>query len=148
MPFNTRCIRAILFDWDGTLIDSARMGFIAFTKMFADMGLNFDWEVYEDVYSPNWYAMYQALGLPREKWQQADDLWMLHYGEEQPNLVDDGRRTIDELLRRGYRLGVVGSGSESRVRREIAALDLFPIFQVVICNEDAINKKPHPEGLE
>ncbi len=148
MSLSTKSIKAILFDWDGTLMDSAHMGFIAFTKMFADMGIHFDMEVYEDLYSPNWYAMYEALGLPREKWQQADDLWIFHYGEEQPNLVDGGPRTIEDQLRRGYNLGVVSSGSESRVRREIAALGLLPILRVVICNEDAVNKKPHPEGLQ
>ena len=140
-------ITTILFDWDGTLIDSARMGFVAFTKMFSDLGLDFDREVYERIYSPNWYSMYEALGLAKEKWRQADDLWILHYGKEPPSLVEGGRRTIEELCRRGYGLGVVSSGSESRVLREIRTLELLSTFQVVICNEDTVNKKPHPEGL-
>ena len=147
MAVPTDSITTILFDWDGTLLDSARMGFVAFTRMFEDMGLKFDREVYENLYSPNWYSMYETLGLPRERWQQADELWIRHYGEESPSLVAGGCQTVDELGRRGYSLGVVSSGSESRVKREIKELDLTVIFQVVICNEDTVNKKPHPEGL-
>ena len=128
-------------------MDSSRMGFVAFTRMFADMGLKFDREVYENLYSPNWYSMYEALGLPKEKWQQADDLWILHYGKEPPSLVDGGRRTLEKLRERSYGLGVVSSGSEARVRREIKALELESTFRVVVCNEDTVNKKPHPEGL-
>ncbi len=147
MRSSAASITTILFDWDGTLIDSARLGFVAFTKMFADMGLSFNREVYERIYSPNWYSMYETLGLPKEKWQQADDLWILHYGEEPPGLVEGGRRTIEELRRRGYGLGVVSSGSESRVLREVRDLDLASTFLVVVCNENTVNKKPHPEGL-
>jgi HAD superfamily hydrolase (TIGR01509 family) len=148
MAAPTDLITTILFDWDGTLLDSARMGFVAFTKMFENMGLHFDRQIYENFYSPNWYSMYETLGLPRDRWQQADELWIHHYGEETPSLVERGRQTIDELCRRGYSLGVVSSGSESRVRREIRELDLTATFQVVICNEDTVNKKPHPEGLQ
>ncbi len=148
MTLRTKSIKAILFDWDGTLMDSALMGYIAFTRMFEDMGLPFNREVYEEVYSPNWYSMYEVLGLPREKWKRADELWILHYGEEPPNLVEGGRRTLDELRRRRYSLGVVSSGSDSRVKREIRELGLLSMFRVVICNEDAVNKKPHPEGLQ
>ncbi|HYK87171.1 MAG TPA: HAD family hydrolase, partial [Acidobacteriota bacterium] len=93
------------------------------------------------------YSMYQNLGLPREKWQQADDLWILHYGEEPPSLIEGAQRTIDELSRRGYSLGIVSSGSESRVRGEIGKLELTNAFGAVICNEDTVNKKPDPEGL-
>ena len=147
MAESTRAITTILFDWDGTLMDSSRMGLVAFTKMFADLGMYFTPEVYEEVYSPNWYRMYEAVGLPREKWPKADELWILHYGEEPASLVQGARQAIEELSRRRYGLGVVSSRSESRVRREISELGLTGVFRVVICNEDTVNKKPHPEGL-
>jgi phosphoglycolate phosphatase-like HAD superfamily hydrolase len=45
-------------------------------------------------------------------------------------------------------MGVVTSGSTSRLDREIQHLGLKGVFQVVICNEQMQNKKPHPEGLQ
>lgn len=140
-------VNTLLFDWDGTLADSAGLGLIAFQKTFAQLGFAFPLDIYEAAYSPNWYSTYEALGLPKDKWQQADALWLQHYGEESAELIDGVAETILDLRTRGYRLGVVTSGSESRVSREIEQSVLKSSFEVVICNEHIQQKKPHPEGL-
>jgi len=141
-------ITTLLFDWDGTLFDSASAGFTAFQKTFGDLGISFTQEVYEACYSPNWYAMYETLRLPKDKWKAADELWLEHYGEAPPKLVEGAGETIHALRTRGYRLGIVTSGTERRVAREIQQLGLSSTFEAVICNEHIVNKKPHPEGLE
>ena len=148
MTTSTRSIKTLLFDWDGTLNDSALTGFTAFQKSLDELGVIFTEEFYEANYSPNWYTMYETLSLPREEWQRADELWMHYYGEAPARLVDGARDTILELHRRGYRLGIVTSGSHCRVTRELEGLGLAEVFQVVVCNEHIVNKKPHPEGLE
>lgn len=141
-------ITTLLFDWDGTLFDSARAGRLAFQKTFEDLGIGFTEEFYTARYSPNWYAMYEALDLPKEKWNVADELWLKHYGEEPPRLVDAAGATLRELHAKGYRLGIVTSGTERRVTREINQLGLSSLFETLVCNEHIVNKKPHPEGLE
>jgi HAD superfamily hydrolase (TIGR01509 family) len=144
----SRNINTLLFDWDGTLVDSAQLGLTAFERSFAALGVTFDQEIYRAAYSPNWYSVYEAMGLPKEKWQLADDLWVQHYGEHTAQLVPDAQQTISGLKERGYRIGVVSSGSECRVGREIGELGLESFFETVICNEQMQNKKPHPEGLD
>src|SRR5215469_5058887 len=144
----TRSINTVLFDWDGTLFDSASTGLAAFRRTFDDLGVDFSLEFYEANYSPNWYTMYEALNIPRDRWPVADALWLQHYGEQPASLVEGGRETILELRRRGYRLGIVTSGSHVRVTREIRALGLDSIFDALVTNESTTNKKPHPEGLE
>jgi len=105
-------------------------------------------DVYESTYSPNWYATYEALGLPREKWQRADELWLVHYGDQLAELIEGVGDVLLGFHRDGYKLGVVSSGSHNRVRREIESAQLTDIFSVVICNDQVTNRKPHPEGLE
>jgi len=144
----TRSINTVLFDWDGTLFDSATTGLAAFQKTFRDLGIHFSLEFYEAYYSPNWYTMYEALGIPRDLWTNTDNLWLQHYGDQPAKLVQGGRETIIELRRRGYTLGIVTSGSRPRVVREVEALGLDSAFQVLVTNESTVNKKPHPEGLE
>jgi len=141
-------VNTLLFDWDGTLADSAGLGLAAFQKTFAELGVAFPLDVYEAAYSPNWYSTYEALGLPNEQWQRADDLWLQHYGEETAELIEGVAEVILDLHARAFRLGVVSSGSESRVLREIENSALSEVFEVVVCNEHIVRKKPHPEGLE
>jgi HAD superfamily hydrolase (TIGR01662 family) len=144
----TASVKTMLFDWDGTVVDSAQLGLTAFEQSFATLGVVFDHEVYRKVYSPNWYSVYEGMGLPREKWALADELWIQHYGEQTAELVEGAKETIAELHRNGYRLGIVSSGSDCRVRREIKELGMDELFEVIVCNEQMENKKPHPEGLE
>jgi HAD superfamily hydrolase (TIGR01549 family) len=144
----TALVKTLLFDWDGTVVDSAHLGLTAFEQSFAALGVAFDHEVYRSVYSPNWYSVYEAMGLPKEKWQRADELWIQHYGEQIAEPVPGAPETIRELKQKGYRLGVVSSGSECRVTREVVDLGLESFFEIVVCNEQMENKKPHPEGLE
>lgn len=144
----THIINTLLFDWDGTLVDSAQLGLTAFERSFAALGVSFDHEIYRTVYSPNWYTVYEALGLPKEKWQRADELWNEHYGEQTAQLVAGAPETIKYLKQKDYRLGIVSSGNECRVVREVSELGLESVFEVVVCCEQMENKKPHPEGLE
>jgi HAD superfamily hydrolase (TIGR01509 family) len=143
-----RTITTLLFDWDGTIVDSHQLGLTAFQRSFAELGIDFDLDIYQEVYSPNWYSVYEAMGLPKENWQQADDLWVESYGAQTAQLVEGAEATIKKLHDKGYQLGVVSSGSNCRVSREIAELGLQHIFSAVVCNEQMENKKPHPEGLE
>ncbi len=142
-----RLIDTVLFDWDGTLLDSSPLAFLAFQKTFIELGIAFDHEAYERTYSPNWYEMYQAFELPAHRWPEADDLWIKHYGQQTAELVEGARDALGTLSARGYILGIVTSGSRERVRRELRALELSELFRTVVCNEDVFDKKPHPEGL-
>ena len=148
MTNSTKTISAMLFDWDGTVVDSAELGLTAFRESFALLGIEFHQPTYEKTYSPNWYSMYEAMGIPTEKWEQADDLWMKHYGEQTAQLVEGAEDTLRQLQHRGYRMGIVSSGSECRLSRELKQHGLSELFEVVICNEQMLNKKPHPEGLK
>jgi len=143
-----KTITTVLFDWDGTIVDSAQLGLTAYEKSFAELGIPFDYETYCRVYSPNWLSVYEGLGLRKEQWHRADELWTQHYGEQKPELTTGAAEAVAELSKKGYRLGVVSSGNSPRVIRELKELGLATFFEVVICHEQIRNRKPHPEGLE
>jgi len=141
-------VSTILFDWDGTIVDSARLGLNAYQKAFAEMELVFSEEIYEASYSPNWHLTYEALGLPKEKWPQADLLWRFHYDNQTALMIEGAAESLVTLHEAGYRLGVVTSGNDDRVNREVEKFGLTDLFEVIVCHEHVTCRKPHPEGLQ
>ena len=140
-------IDAVLFDWDGTLVNSAEVSFRCFESVFAGYGIPFDRAAYAATYSPNWHRTYVAVGLPPERWSEADDRWVEGYCREVIPLIEGASAAIDRLAASGLALGLVTSGDRVRVVRELAAHGLDRILRVVVCGPDTVNRKPHPEPL-
>ncbi|HXG59660.1 MAG TPA: HAD family hydrolase [Thermoanaerobaculia bacterium] len=141
-------IRAVLFDWDGTLVDTAEASFRCYVKMFADLGVPFDRATYERTYSPNWYQTFRMIGLPENLWPEADRRWLEYFASEKIRPIDGAHEAIDRLARLGIARGIVTSGSRDRVRRELVAHGLAGRFDHVVFGDDTTNRKPHPEALE
>jgi HAD superfamily hydrolase (TIGR01509 family) len=141
-----RRIDTVLFDWDGTLCDSGAALHRAFAKLLAEFGLTFSMAEYQAVYTPAWYRMYEAFGLPREKWALADSRWLDHYAGEEPGLLPEAGSVIGHCRAEGFQVGIVTGANRERVVREFARLGLS--FPAVVCHEDVVNRKPHPEGIE
>ena len=137
----------VLFDWDGTLCDSGAAHLRAFEKALADFGIGFTRAQYQAVYTPAWYRMYEAFGLPESEWKQADERWLHHYRGEEPGLIPGARDVVDALQAAGHRLGIVTGGTRARIDRELARLGLAAPFGVTVCHEDVVEKKPHPAGI-
>ena len=140
-------IDAILFDWDGTLVNSAEVSFRCFESVFSGYGIAFDRAAYAATYSPNWHRTYVAVGLPKERWTEADDRWVQGYCRETIPLIEGALDTVHRLKNAGLEVGLVTSGDRVRVERELAAHGLDGILGVVVCGPDTVNKKPHPEAL-
>jgi HAD superfamily hydrolase (TIGR01549 family) len=147
MRFSSDNVHALLFDWDGTLVDSAMSAFLTFQKALQAVGVTFTEDHFNQHFTPDWHRMYEAVGLDSERWALADAAWKESYPCVTYSLVPGARDTLVELRRRGYRLGIVTSGSQWRLDPEIAEYGLTGVFDIVICNEHVQLRKPHPEGL-
>lgn len=138
--------RAVLFDWDGTLLNSYEADLRAYLSMFHALGINWTERELALHYSPNWLRVYRAAKLPRSKWIEADHLWTRAYKLENPPLLAGARRIV-RLLAQKFDLGIVTSGNRPRVRRQLRQLELASYFSACVCSEDATKRKPHPAPL-
>lgn len=138
---------AVLFDWDGTLLNSYAADVRAYLCMFR--ALNITWTEREVAahYSPNWLRVYRAAQLPRSKWRDADRLWTQAYKIERPPLLPGARRILRALSAK-FELGIVSSGNRARVRRQVREFSLADYFSACVCSEDTPKKKPHPAPLQ
>jgi len=139
-------VEGVLFDWDGTLINSYRADTSAYLAMFKEMGISWGIEELEKHYSPNWYQVYRAAGLPRKRWTQADRAWRAHYAKHRPKLIAGARRVLARVGN-AHPLGLVTSGDRDRVTRQLREFRLTKLFAARVCSGDTLRKKPHPEPL-
>jgi HAD superfamily hydrolase (TIGR01549 family) len=142
-----RDLRAVLFDWDGTLVDTAESTYRSYIRMFAEFGITFDRDTYARTYSPDWHYTYRCVGLPEEKWSEADAKWHHYFSDETTHLIEDAAHALERLTSRGIICGVVTAGTRSRIVRELSALGVDRHFIHVVCGDDGHQRKPHPEAL-
>lgn len=140
-------IEAVLFDFDGTLLDSFSVHFAAYEAMFARFRISINREDFLRSYSPNWYRTYEAFGLPPEHWELANSIWLEEADRHLPDLFP-GVREVLEALSAQFRLGIVTSGSRSRVERDIRRIGIESFFKTLITGDDITEPKPAPESLE
>lgn len=138
---------ALIFDLDGTLLDSFPGHFQAYLTMFAHFGIPMSAESFFAVYSPNWLETYRKVGLPRERWAEADAVWIAEARKHETQLFPGARALLERLAKR-YRLGLVTSGTGQRVLDDLERTGIRGLFGVVITGGDVAHPKPHPEGLE
>jgi HAD superfamily hydrolase (TIGR01509 family) len=140
-------VKSVLFDWDGTLLDSFPAGYRASVTVLSHFGIHVDRERFLETYSPNWYESYRLLGVPESEWGNADRLWRKTYHEQTSDLFPFATEVIERLRSAGFRLGIVTSGNRDRVHRELDRFELRSHFDAVVCFEDTDEKKPHPAPL-
>ncbi len=139
--------RGVLFDWDGTLVDSAQRTYRCYVRVFSGYGIAYDHAAFCRTYSPDWYRTYEDVGLPREHWKEADARWISCYEAEASSLVPGAREMLERLAAAGIVQGLVSSGDGARVRREVEALGLGSFFGAVVCGGETARRKPDPEPL-
>ena len=140
-------IEAVLFDWDGTLVDSAEASFRCYESTFGSYGIRFDRDTYAATYSPNWHRTYTAVGLPADRWDEADARWIEGYCRLEIPLLPGAREAIERLAAAGLAQAIVTSGDRTRVKGELERHGLARYFPVMVCGSDGMAKKPHPEAL-
>src|SRR5512141_1893683 len=87
-------ISTLLFDWDGTVVDSAMSSYLTFQKALEHVGIPFTWEQFENHFTPDWHRMYEAVGVPEARFLEADAAWKSNYPCVSYGLVDGARDTL------------------------------------------------------
>lgn len=144
---------ALIFDWDGTLVDSREVCFTGLSCALAEVGIALD---------PQWYWPRQAIAAPEMLlvWEQEfgslpepiDDIverCRSYVIEASPSLVviDEYAQIARAARARGQRLGVGSNGATSMVCAGLAHTGLGALFDVVVTWNDVPpgRGKPAPD---
>jgi len=139
---------AIVFDWDGTLMDSLAAVFEANAKVLGEYGVPFDEDRYRAAYTPDWRVMYQRLGLPESAMEAAGDRWLELYGDtDDADLLPGAAEALRRLADAGFVLGLVTAGDQVVVEAQMQRLGVAGLLPIRVYGSDDVAAKPHPEPL-
>ncbi|MBF8289081.1 MAG: HAD-superfamily hydrolase, subfamily variant 1 [Chloroflexi bacterium] len=148
-PASIDLMKAIVFDWDGTLVDTLPAITEANAEVLSSYGIAFDPEAYRAAYTPDWHQMYVRLGIDRERIPEAAARWVTAYrrliGEVRPlpGAVD----ALDRLAGAGVSLGLVTAGERTVVEQQLVSTGLGHRLPVRVFGGDLPVMKPHPAPL-
>jgi pyrophosphatase PpaX len=142
-------VEAILFDWDGTLIDSLGAFHKANATVMEAFGLPFDVVRYRQHYVPDWREMYRRLGVPHGRLDEANALWETTFAANDDAVVAFPG-TLDALARLaagGAVLGIVTAGVRDVVEPQLERTGLGVHLPVRVFGDDLPVHKPDPRPL-
>jgi pyrophosphatase PpaX len=142
-------MRAILFDWDGTLVDSLGAFQHANATVMTAFGLPWDEAIYRRNYVPDWRLMYLRLGVPGDRLDEANELWHATFAQSAEVVAFQGvADALDRLGRAGARLGIVTAGDRIIVEPQLERTGLGHFLEVRVYGDDLPVHKPDPAPLQ
>ena len=141
-------MRAILFDWDGTLVDSLGAFQHANAAVMAAFGLPWDEAIYRRNYVPDWRLMYLNLGVPPDRLDEANELWHTTFAGAEDVIAFEGvAGALARLDAAGCGLGIVTAGDRVIVEPQLARTGLGTLLPIRVFGDDLAVHKPDPAPL-
>jgi phosphoglycolate phosphatase len=140
-------IRTVVFDWDGTIVDSMQAVLEADREICRVIGVPFDESIFRRVLSPNWRGMYRALGIPEERWAEAYAVWTATFRTDRTQPFPGVEGALARLAAAGCRLGLVTGNSRTDVEPQVVRLGFAGLLPVRVYGDDMAEAKPDPRPL-
>jgi len=143
--------RLVIFDMDGTLIDSSLTIVRAINHVRQKLGLekmdesHILGKVNEANLNPALY-FYETEVFTKEHEQWFADYYSQNH-EKEIRLYDGIERFLEELIEKGYILAVATNAYRLSAMQSLSYLNIVKLFSTIACSDDVDNGKPYPDML-
>lgn len=142
-------MRAIIFDWDGTLADTVPFMFAATETVMSELGIAVTFEQYRRQFTPDWRDLYRRLNVPPGRVEAAGRRWWSIYrGIKEAQLLPGAAAAVRRLDAAGYRLGLVTAGDRANIEPQLRRHGLADLLGTCVFGDDLAESKPHPAPLQ
>ncbi|MEO6894945.1 MAG: HAD family phosphatase [Ginsengibacter sp.] len=143
--------KGVIFDMDGTLIESTNADFLAWQKVFTDYDRILTFQDYSPMLGMRSYAVVQDLLKIKDEKEQANALsnkskYFREVIEEQgietvPYVID----FLKQIRNIGIPMALATSSRREKTKMVLEKVELLSYFQVILTGEDVSNGKPFPD---
>lgn len=141
-------VHTILFDLDGTLIDTNDLIAESFVYTFKQYGLDYTKDEVQIFNGPPLIDTFEKINY--EQSQEMFQTYIEHnlyhhdyYVKAFPYVVD----TVKKLRKQGIKLAIVTSKMKENAKRGIKISGLDGMFETIVALDDVTHAKPHPESI-
>ncbi|TQR18531.1 HAD family hydrolase [Psychrobacillus soli] len=143
-------MKAIIFDFDGTLANTLPICYYAFQSVFKEFdNKNLSPEDIRAMFGPSETGIIRENLIHPNK-EEAIELYYEKYLEKHVQLVERNSE-VDDLLKiikeKGCQLAIVTGKARRSLEISLKALQMDNLFDVIVTGDDVIEPKPHPEGI-
>ncbi|MCM3665880.1 HAD family hydrolase [Mesobacillus subterraneus] len=143
-------MKAVIFDFDGTLADTLPVCFLAFEAVFREFdNREVTIEEIKAMFGPSETGII-CENLMNNNYDEAIELYYEIYSKRHRNIVQDNEEIntlIRQLKTNGYKLGIVTGKARRSLEISLDCLGLKNFFDVIVTGDDVEYPKPHPEGI-
>ena len=145
--------KAILFDHDGTIIDSEDVHFTIWQDLLASYGVKIDHVFYSDVMagipvaqnSIDAVNMFNMSVRPEELTAKKHEMTKAYLAQQPFPLMPHAVETIKKCYDAGFQLAIVTGGSRISVERTLDARNIRHMFSATVAVDDVEHSKPAPD---
>ncbi len=143
---------AVLFDIDGTLVDSNYLHIYAWSRAFHDVGLAVEsWRIHRSIGMDGSRLIEELSGGAADDVQQrAEDLHLQYYMESSALLrqLPGARALLEQVCKLGLQVVLASSASEDELSLSRRVLDSDDLVAAVTSSKDVDTAKPEPTIIE
>lgn len=153
--FAARGRRAVIFDLDGTLVDSEPAYYESDRAFFALWGIDFNEELSRDTMGRGTIDVLKLIGglhpdnpftkLPMEERVRLRDGYYLEGAAGRAAAFPSTTALARELAARRLPLAIASGSSPAVIRASLAFSGLAPLFPILVSSQDVARGKPSPD---
>lgn len=141
-------MKAIIFDVDGTIIDTESVQLKALQQVAKQRGLHYSMDDLRIVFGLPGRIGLERLGIEDVEQTLVDWEEAIEAFQDEMTLFDRIQELIEMLHTQGYALGIVTSKTKKQFDTEVVPFGIHTYFDAIVVADDTEKHKPHPDPLQ